>query len=327
MNRLIALAAALLFTSPAWAQTPELSLPLDCTIGEDCWIANYVDVEPAEDTAKDYKCGAKTAEAHQGTDFAIRSRYEMKKGVDVLAAMDGKIIRTRDGENDDVKADEQYAAIREENKDCGNGILIQHALGQQSFYCHLKEDSITVELGEDVKAGQKIAQIGQSGDAQFPHLHFAFIWEGGHIDPFTGLGMNDGCGQTKQSLWKQDIAYDPYAVFDGGFEAAMPDFEAIKRGRKMKDTIRGDGDALVYWIGFYHAKTGDEVELTITNPAGEIYAETTRTVEEDRKLENFFYTGRKLNRKVLEAGYYEGSATFKREGFPAKTYAHSILVE
>ena len=78
------LTAALLWTflsTPAMAQqSPQFSLPLDCTLGEDCWVANYVDVDPVSDSHKDYKCNAKTYENHQGTDFAIRDRKTMEKG-------------------------------------------------------------------------------------------------------------------------------------------------------------------------------------------------------------------------------------------------------
>ena len=39
--------------NPAYA-APDLTLPIDCTLGEDCWIANYMDTNPAEAQSQDF---------------------------------------------------------------------------------------------------------------------------------------------------------------------------------------------------------------------------------------------------------------------------------
>ena len=128
----------------------------------------------------------------------------MNKGVDVLAARDGKVLRIRDGEDDKPKTAAHYQSIRNQNKDCGNGVIIDHSNGLQTFYWHLKQDSISVSIGDIVKKGDTIAQIGQSGFSEFPHLHFTVIWEGGQIDPFTAQLKDDGCGKFKDNkkFWK-----------------------------------------------------------------------------------------------------------------------------
>lgn len=56
-----------------------------------------------------------------------------------------------------------------------NKVLIDHGGGEFSFYLHLKQNSITVEVGDKVKAGQMIGRVGNSGASGAPHLHFTMM--------------------------------------------------------------------------------------------------------------------------------------------------------
>ncbi len=52
----------------------------------------------------------------------------------------------------------------------GNGIVLQ--CGNHHVHLHhMKQGSVSVELNEEVKIGQKIGQIGNSGNTIEPHLH------------------------------------------------------------------------------------------------------------------------------------------------------------
>ena len=197
---------ALLFPLPLLAaDEPLFVFPATCTLGQDCWTVNYVDVAAEEGAHNDYTYGVKSEDEHKGVDFALRSRAEMAAGVDVLAAADGKVMRLRDGESDSVKTDEEFEAIKKARKECGNAVLIDHGGGLSTLYCHLKNGSLTVAIDDEVKAGQKIAQIGQSGLSRFPHLHFGAVKGGAVLDPFTGETTSAGCGRFKRSYWKNDM--------------------------------------------------------------------------------------------------------------------------
>jgi urea transporter len=56
----------------------------------------------------------------------------------------------------------------------GNTIILKHADYLYSSLNHLKPGSITVKEGDKVKAGQKMAEVGNSGRSAYPHLHFQF---------------------------------------------------------------------------------------------------------------------------------------------------------
>lgn len=304
---------------------PQFGFPVDCVLGQDCWIVNYVDVDPSPDSHQDFTCHSKTYEGHKGTDFAVRSRIEMEQGVDVLATKDGKVLRLRDGSDDLPKTEAQYQAIRDKNRDCGNGVILDHGSGLLSYYCHLKQDSIRVKPGDAVKKGDVIAQIGQSGFSEFPHLHLTIIWEGGHIDPFTGHLKEDGCGKFKDNLWEGDLAYNPYTVFDGGFTGAVPDFTAIEKGQDPVTTLNAaEINALVYWAGFYHKQAGDKITLTIRDPSGAIFAQRETVFEDRRKRPSFYYTGKRMEDKDIPTGRYVGSIAYEKPGFPAQTFSHTV---
>jgi murein DD-endopeptidase MepM/ murein hydrolase activator NlpD len=65
----------------------------------------------------------------------------------------------------------------------GNKIVIRHDDGTESWYCHLS--SFAVDSGE-VAAGDKIGEVGATGNVTGPHLHLE-IRDNGTIDPYTWL--------------------------------------------------------------------------------------------------------------------------------------------
>src|SRR3989442_168666 len=77
----------------------------------------------------------------------------------------------------------------------GAGIyIVMHASGTSYDFAlmHIQPGSVAVHVGQTVAAGEQIAKVGHTGDAQGPHLHFE-VWvgpwqTGGHpIDPLPLL--------------------------------------------------------------------------------------------------------------------------------------------
>lgn len=53
----------------------------------------------------------------------------------------------------------------------GNHVMIQAEAGHIVFLAHLKNESITVAEGQQVKQGNVIGMVGNSGNSTAPHLH------------------------------------------------------------------------------------------------------------------------------------------------------------
>ena len=85
---LIGLGFALLCVPAAADTPPSLSLPLKCSLGKDCFIQQYTDIDPGPE-ARDYRCGSATYDGHKGTDFRVLSLEAAARGVPVLASAPG----------------------------------------------------------------------------------------------------------------------------------------------------------------------------------------------------------------------------------------------
>ena len=100
--------------------------PIACVLEENCTIQQFMDHDPGKGIV-DFACGAATYDGHKGTDFRV-SREDMLRGVNVLAAADGVVLRLRDGMEDRrVVTQADRALIK--GKQCGNGMVVRHADG------------------------------------------------------------------------------------------------------------------------------------------------------------------------------------------------------
>lgn len=64
-------------------------------------------------------------------------------------------------------------------------VILDHGNGLTTYYAHCS--SISVQVGEEVSAGQKIACVGDTGRSFGPHLHFETRWDGQPYDPLLYL--------------------------------------------------------------------------------------------------------------------------------------------
>ncbi|MFA5480663.1 MAG: M23 family metallopeptidase [Candidatus Muiribacteriota bacterium] len=63
----------------------------------------------------------------------------------------------------------------------GNWIIIQHGDGRETVYMHCHR--LNVRRGENVRAGQVIATVGNTGASYGAHLHFEIRRSGEKLDP------------------------------------------------------------------------------------------------------------------------------------------------
>ena len=87
-------------------------------------------------------------------------------GQPVLADANGTVVKVLD----DCVDGAPYHPNAEDKR--GNVVVVDHGDGEFSVYSHLKHGSVTVKTGDRVKAGEKIAEVGNSGDTQFPRLEY-----------------------------------------------------------------------------------------------------------------------------------------------------------
>jgi murein DD-endopeptidase MepM/ murein hydrolase activator NlpD len=68
----------------------------------------------------------------------------------------------------------------------GGTLMLQHGHGLSTMYVHLSK--ILVKKGQEVKQGDKIAEVGMTGRATGPHLHWAMTLHDVFLDPSLLVG-------------------------------------------------------------------------------------------------------------------------------------------
>lgn len=289
------------------AADPALSLPIDCVLGETCHIQQFVDRDPGPGVA-DFRCGGLSYDGHKGTDFAIPTLADMARGVAVLASAPGTVAAIRDGMDDTGFTEATAAGI--EGRDCGNGVLIRHADGWETQYCHMRRGSVRVRSGDVVAAGDRLGLVGMSGRAQFPHVHITLRRDGEVIDPFdTGPGAD--CAASAP-LWSDPPAYVAGGLIEAGFADGIPAYDAIKAGTAARGALDRQGPALVLYGFAFGGRKGDVIDIAVSGPDGGII---TQQAELDRDQAQFFRAaGRRTPPGGWPAGRYEGTVSMLRDG-------------
>ncbi len=291
---------------------PELHLPIDCALGKTCFVQNYVDVDPTA-RAQDYACGAQTYDGHKGTDIRILDDRMMAQGVAVLAAAAGRVRAVRDNMPDRrAKPDDPEIKDRE----CGNGLVIDHGDGWQTQYCHMKRGSISVKTGDRMSAGQRIGAVGLSGLTQFPHIHLSLRHNNKIIDPFYGTQLKKpACAQVSTgdpvplpagSLWAprtaQALTYRPFSAITMGFSGGPVSAPQIDSATLTP--LTPTSEALVFYIRLLHLQKGDTQRATITGPKGTVLLDAQAEPPDRAKAQAHYFWGKRRKAKRWPAGTY-----------------------
>lgn len=272
-----------------------LVLPIACTPGQDCTIQNHVDRDPGP-AARDYRCGVRTYQGHNGTDFRLPDQAAADRGVNILAAAPGVVLRIRDGVPDQsvrVRGGDAVAGA-----ECGNGVVIEHGDGLTTQYCHLASGSIGVQPGQTVGAGAVVGRVGLSGQTEYPHLHFTVRRGATVIDPFQPDPARDcdlGAPGPQGSLWSGDAAalmpYRIREVLNAGFTASAVTMEAIEAGGLVPASR--DGPVLIAFVRALGLRAGDVEELIVTAPDGRVWAEGRGQPLAGDRAQQMLFTGRR----------------------------------
>jgi len=310
------LIALTLATQSAAQEAPALHFPVDCTLGETCFIQQVMDRDPGPG-ARDFTCGPQSYDGHTGTDIRVADMAAMADGVSVTAAMPGTVRAIRDGVPDGG------TATMPEGHGCGNGVVISHANGWETQYCHLMRGSVTVAAGDTVTAGAILGEIGYSGRTEFPHLELILRRNGQEVDPFDPSDLSR-CGAGAQPLWAEPVPFAPGGLLRTGFSGDLPAFDAIKAGRASAARLPADGPALVLWGYVFGGQAGDLVRLQITAPDGTLYHRQEVTLDRTQ-AELFRASGRRIS-TALAPGLYTGEVTLLRDGVDIHSHTTTVIV-
>ena len=291
-----------------------LVLPIKCQPGTTCFFQNYVDHD-ASDKARDYRCGGRSYDGHDGTDIRIRNLEIQRQGIEVLAAAPGRVIGARNDMEDVSVKTVGKAAIA--GKECGNGVLIEHQGGWQTQYCHMAKGSVRVKVGDQLTTGQPIGLVGLSGDTEFFHLHFTVRQHGKIVDPFAYGAPENSCGGGR-SIWAASLAeqtqYRPREVIDYGFAGVAPTMELVESGEIGKHPVASGSDALVAYVRIIGLQAGDQQFLAVQGPTGASLSANNLPALDRDKAQFLVIAGKKRSEAAWTAGRYTATYRVTRDG-------------
>ncbi len=299
------------------SRPPQLDFPVKCTVGLDCHVQHFMDMEPGPGAA-DFSCGSLTYNNHRGTDIRIRTLKQMVKGVPVIAADDGVVANLRKGVPDQYFSDYSEKKQKEVySKGLGNVVVIHHGGGWNSFYAHLKKGSIRVVKGQRVSKGEILGMVGMSGLTDFPHLHFELRHQNTRIDPFTGKEGQTGCGNSEKSYWSEaavrQMPYIPTFFINTGFSETRPeDRKDLETGRKKTEELDPTAPTMYFWSYYIGSRAGDKIKIEMYDPSGAVLKTHTSKPAGKNQISRTMFIGVKKPNTGWSAGKYEGKITVNR---------------
>lgn len=102
----------------------------------------------------------KTKRLHSGLDFSA------PQGTEVYATGNGKVVE-----------------LTHDRRGYGIHIVVDHGYGYETLYAHLSETE--VRRGQEVKRGEIIGKVGNTGVSTAPHLHYEVLKDGRQINPIN----------------------------------------------------------------------------------------------------------------------------------------------
>jgi hypothetical protein len=146
---------------------PTAAVALDSPVRGDWFVASggrsaltnhhYV-TYPAESHAIDLVRLGSNGQTHSGRALSSYAGY----GESVYAPADGRIIDVRNSSPDESIGEKGGLA---------NQLVLDIGGDRFVVMAHLKQHSVRVQVGERVRRGQPLAQVGNSGESDEPHLH------------------------------------------------------------------------------------------------------------------------------------------------------------
>ncbi|MBM9838627.1 peptidoglycan DD-metalloendopeptidase family protein [Rhodococcus hoagii] len=198
------------------------------TSDEEGAITPCVPGGPSSGLAQGVPAGS-LAKPMKSSDAAITSAWRSPdrpghRGVDIAGPVGTPIFAMADGVVNTAGPADGF----------GQWIVIDHQISGQlvsTVYGHMFEDGVLVKTGDQVKAGQHIANEGYNGEVSPPgaggaHLHFE-VWEGGRLSggddsdpmPYYSRGVDPG---TAEASGPSTTTPAPGAPAPGAEMAALP---------------------------------------------------------------------------------------------------------
>lgn len=124
----------------------------------------------------------------------IYKTVKMHEGIDFTAPMRTEIYATGNG---------RVVTVDRLHRGYGNMIVIDHGYGYRTLYAHLSK--FNVRPGQQVKRGEVIGYVGNTGKSTAPHLHYEVIKDGAKVNPINFFYNDISASQYEQLITNASV--------------------------------------------------------------------------------------------------------------------------
>jgi len=153
-------------------------------------VTSYAELLRAKYSAVDYRYAATTGAVRWPFPYSVpisspfgEREGGFHKGTDFNPGGGAPIYAIADG----------VAKISIEDSTYGQHVILAHNINGQrldSLYAHMVSGSSPIVAGQEVKVGDFLGLVGDTGISTGPHLHFEVRLDGVSVDPFAWLQAN-----------------------------------------------------------------------------------------------------------------------------------------
>ena len=130
-------------------------------------------------------------------------------GNEIHAVADGVVTQVKDGIPQNTPGASTLAVPITLETIGGNHVIMEIGNGLFAFYAHMQPGSLRVKVGDQVKRGQVLGLVGNTGNSSEPHLHFQIC------NANSELG-SEGLPYAFASFEMEGTAADKVSMFPGG---------------------------------------------------------------------------------------------------------------
>ena len=110
-----------------------------------------------------------------------QQRYRAHMGIDYAAPIGTPVFSVANGKVAHIGYSGAY----------GNLIVLEHPGNYHTYYAHLSNFNVELEVGNEVRRGLEIGYVGSTGRSTGPHLHFELRKNGVYVDPYGSKTLLD----------------------------------------------------------------------------------------------------------------------------------------
>lgn len=248
---------AIALAAPA-GTTPYPFFPQAGKLWEDVFPNNFVDLDSTSPGVLDYHGTDYTYDGHHGIDTLLFTFTEQSIGVPIFAALDGTVVAAHDGEPDMNTTQNNVPA---------NYVVLNNGGTHETWYYHMKKNSVLVTVGQTVKSGQQLGLTASSGFSNWPHLHFESRSAGTYFEPFTGPSNLGASGWVNQIPFKTTMAVGDFNLTTQDLSTwPGPPIDTTRTG-----TLVGTGVKTInFWTVLYNLPASSTWRVRFLRPDGTV---------------------------------------------------------